>query len=152
MQTSYQVIVYWNDRDLQALSLQSPAIYYTILEWEWRDSRCNSLSGVAASIDLWNSTQDLDGFIGGWCSEVCEPVALMAAAFNIPFVSFGCTGNDLSNKVTYPTFSRSTGSWAQLATMMDVLTERMTWTTRIGIVTGTAHIMQVRVDRSPGLG
>ena len=48
-------------------------------------------------------------YIGGGCSVVCEPVALISAEFNLPHVSWGCTSEALSNKYNYPTFARSVG-------------------------------------------
>lgn len=51
-------------------------------------------------------TEDLDGIIGGGCSTVCVPVSLLAAAWGIPVISYGCLLSTLGDKDTYPTFAR----------------------------------------------
>ncbi len=79
------------------------------IEWIWRDSYCEPRRGMAMVIDMWVSVDHLDGIIGGMCSVVCQPVSLLAAAWNIPVVSPTCSSPTLSDKSTYPTFSRVDG-------------------------------------------
>ena len=127
-------------QDIASLNLLPAGI---TVEWSWLDTKCESLDGFTAAVSLWNNTDDLDAFIGAGCSTVCRPVALLAAALNLPFVSFGCTENVLSDKETYPTFSRTVGPWSFLAPVVDKLLEAMDWRTRIGIVSTYESIMIV---------
>ena len=48
------------------------------------DTSCNAKIGMKAIIKLKNELHGLDGIIGSQCSVVCEPVALLTAAWNIP--------------------------------------------------------------------
>ena len=74
---------------------------------------------------------------------VCEPVALLSAAWNLSYVSWvGCTSDTLSNKYNYPTFTRTVGTWVSLAPMFQQFTQYFDWG-RIGIVTTTENIMQL---------
>ena len=76
---------------------------------------------------------------------VCEPVSLLSAAWNIPYVSFGCTSDTLSSTYDYPTFSRVVGTWASLAPMFQQFAAYFNWD-RVGIVTTTENIMQLTAN------
>ena len=69
------------------------------------------MRGIKVTVDIWDSVDRLDGLIGGGCSVVCQPVALLAAAWNVPVVAWACASPPLSDKVTYPTFTRVMGPW-----------------------------------------
>ncbi len=97
------------------------------------------------AVELWSSFTDIDVILGDGCSVVCQPVGLLAAAWNIPVVSFGCTSDQLSNKEVYPTFTRAVGPWAALAPMFNKLADIYRWT-RIGIVTDTADLMRITAN------
>lgn len=51
----------------------------------------------------------MDAIIGADCSVACIPVALLAAAWGIPTLSYGCASYTLSNKQSFPTFTRTSG-------------------------------------------
>ena len=82
---------------------------------------CFPSLGVKMAVEAWMTSPDLDGIIGDTCSVVCQPVALLAAAWNIPMVSNLCTSGHLSNRTTYPTFTRSVGSQAQNSFILDAM-------------------------------
>ena len=116
------------------------------IDWKWRDTYCQPRQGLAVAVDLWSEFDgNLDAYIGGGCSVVCEPVALLSAAFNLPYISFGCTSDTLSNKYNYPTFTRSVGTWVSLAPMFDQMADKLEWK-RLGIVTTTENIMQLTAN------
>ena len=77
--------------------------------------------GVKMAVEAWMTSHDLDGIIGATCSVVCQPVALIAAAWNIPMVSNLCTSGYLSNRNIYPTFTRSVGTQIQNSFTLDAL-------------------------------
>lgn len=83
--------------------------------------------------------EHLDGLIGGGCSIVCQPVSLLAAAWGIPVVSYGCASDLLSDKDTYPTFSRSVGLYIHVAKTFLQLTEVFGWN-RVAIICNTADL------------
>ena len=66
-------------------------------------------------------------FIGPGCSVGCLPVGLLAAAWNIPIVSYGCTNDLLSDKVAYPTFSRTVGIALEKAFIIYELAKVFDW-------------------------
>ena len=70
--------------------------------------------GFKAAVEAWSESADLDGLVGPSCSVVCQPVGLLAASWNIPMVSFFCTSGPLSDKETYPTFTRTSPSMVAL--------------------------------------
>lgn len=69
------------------------------------DSKCDSRLGMSGTVAL-RMAEGLDVIIGDGCSRVCQPQALLSAAWNIPVVSFYCSSFALSDKSIYPTFSR----------------------------------------------
>ena len=105
------------------------------VSWSWQDTNCNGKTGVAAALSLY----PVHVFVGGGCSSVCEPVALLSAALEIPFISFGCSSAPLSDKGLYPTFSRLVGTWLSVGPMFRLFLERMDWY-RVAIVTSAEHI------------
>ena len=105
------------------------------LSWTWKDTNCNSKVGVTAALNLGT----VDVFIGGGCSTVCEPVSLLSAAFQIPFISIGCTSAELSNKKSFDHFYRVVGTWMTLGPMFEIFLKRMAWK-RVAIVTSTDRI------------
>ena len=116
------------------------------LTWDWRDTYCKPRRGLAMAVDLWTHFDTRpSAFIGGGCSVVCEPLALLTAAWNLPCVSFGCTSETLSNKYDYPTFTRSVGTWISLAPMFVKFVEAFGWT-RVAIVTTTAPVYQLTAN------
>ena len=62
------------------------------------------LSWFKAAVTIWQESEDLDGIIGPMCSSVCQDVALLTAAWNLPTISYTCGSDVFSNVVTYPTF------------------------------------------------
>ena len=105
------------------------------LSWTWNDTNCNSKVGVSAALNLGT----VDVFIGGGCSTVCEPVSLLSSAFQIPFISIGCTSAELSNKKSFDHFYRVVGTWMTLGPMFELFLKRMAWR-RVAIVTSTDRI------------
>ena len=98
------------------------------------------------AVSLWYETRSgVDAFIGGGCSVVCEPVALLSATWNVPFVSFGCTSDILSIKYNYPTFTRTVDTFVSLAPMFRKLAEYYSWDL-VGVVTTTENIMQLTAN------
>lgn len=115
------------------------------LDYVWRDTKCSAKDGLTAAMDIWSNLTDVDVFIGGGCSVVCEPVALVSAVWNLPHISWGCNSADLSDKSKYPTFSRTVGPWVSLAPMMGDLIGTFGWS-RAGILATTENIMQLTAN------
>ncbi len=115
------------------------------VEWIFRDSLCNAKTGMHNAVNMWSSVDDLDGIIGDGCSTVCQPVSLLAAAWGIPVVSWGCASPSLSNKHIYPTFSRTTGPFIYHGSVFNAIADRMNWT-RIGILTTPEDIWKLSAE------
>ena len=90
-------------------------------------------------MEVWLKATDLDAIIGGGCSVVCLPVSLLAAAWNIPAVSYGCTSGRLSDKETYPTFFRTVGIAIEKASVLYEICNEFNWK-RVGIITDNTDI------------
>ena len=88
--------------------------FYSAEEWWLSPTNvfCSrSKLGFKAAVDAWSEIADLDGLVVFTCSIVCQPVALLAAAWNIPIVSYLCSSSLLSDKEVYPTFTRTAVNW-----------------------------------------
>ena len=115
------------------------------LSYDWVDTKCEAYEGLTEAMHMWSDAADLDVFIGGGCSAVCEPVALVAAVWNMPHISWGCNSADLSDKHKYPSFSRTVGSWVSLAPVMADLLAIFSWN-RAGILATDENIMQLTAN------
>ena len=115
--------------------IRQEGIVKSEITWSWRDTNCNSNAGVVALLDL----LPVDVYIGGGCSNVCEPVAQLSTATGIPFVSFGCTSAALSDKSKYGMFRRVVGTWLMLGPLFRLFLMRMNWR-RVAIVASTERI------------
>ncbi len=115
------------------------------INWLLRDTYCEPKQGIAMAIDIWASVDVLDGIIGDGCSVVCQPVSLLAAAWGIPVISWGCTSASLSDKHIYPTFTRVAGTWLSLGPVFDNLASALNWS-RVGILTTPQDIFKLTAE------
>ena len=115
------------------------------IEWVLADPQCEPRRGMQVAVDIWNSVPDLDGFISDGCSVVCQPMSLLAAAWKIPVISWGCTSASLSDKTIYPTFTRVEGPWNNLGPVFDGLANMMGWD-RVGILTNPEDIFKLTAE------
>ena len=115
------------------------------IQWVWRDSYCEPRRGMRMAVDIVNSVEDLDGIIGCVCSVVSQPVALLAASWGIPMVSWASTSISLSDKTTYPTFSRTDGTWATIGSALREQAKLFNWD-RFGIISSPADIMKLTAN------
>ena len=81
---------------------------------------------MQVTVDMWSSVKDLDALLAA-CSVVCEPMSLLAAAWGIPVVSYTCTSPALSNKLTYPTFTRAIGTGVKFADLIEATMKSFNW-------------------------
>ncbi len=84
---------------------------------------------------MWDEVEDLDAIIGPPCSVSCEPTALLTAAWGIPQVSPACLSDVLTNKQTYPTFTRSVGPYSGNAPLYLSICKLFGWVNRVAIIT-----------------
>ena len=84
-------------------------------------------------IDVWRDNQDFDVIIGDACSTVCYPTSLLASAWNVPIISWGCTSEILSDKSAYPTFSRVFRPISDRVVIVKELVLMLGWK-RVGII------------------
>ena len=71
----------------------------------FHDTVCSESGAVGASVNLLR--QNVSVFIGPACSKSCVHAGFVAAAYNIPMVSYGCSTTTLSNTELYPNFFRT---------------------------------------------
>ena len=86
------------------------------LVFQWRDDQCEQSVGLPLVAEMAiGQHPGVDAFIGPGCSVICEPGGLLAAKWNVPMVSWGCTSSKLSSKEIYSTFARTTAPNADSA-------------------------------------
>ena len=105
----------------------------------WRDTQCHQLTGVIKLIDIWKREPDLDVIIGDACSVVCYPASLLASAWNIPIISWGCTQQSLSDKTTHPTFSRVSPSGEDKVMILTKIVIMFGWK-RVGLISDLSQL------------
>ena len=102
-----------------------------------KDSKCEARASLATLVDYYTiENPKVDVFIGPGCSVGCVPGAYIAAHWNIPMVSWGCTATVLSDKTLYPYFVRTTGTFAGLGGLLRAILAKFKWD-RIAIMSST---------------
>ena len=105
-----------------------------------KDSKCEAKSSLAILVDYYTvESPRVDVFIGPDCSVGCVPGAYIAAHWNIPMISFGCTASVLSDKTLYPYFVRTVGTYTGLGDLMRAILTHFNWD-RIGIMSSTETV------------
>ena len=116
------------------------------VELHWRDTQCDKSVGIIKVIDIWRNNQDLDVIIGDACSTVCYPASLLASAWNVPIISWGCTLQELSDKNTHPTFIRVIGNTLYKMKSVKELVMFFGWK-RVGIISETTNVFMEQSEQ-----
>ena len=80
------------------------------LRFTWADDQCSASGGLAALTRILEIKPDV--VVGPGCSAACESTGFLTAGLNIPQISWGCASALLSNKIAYPTFVRTAGTYS----------------------------------------
>ncbi|EDV21316.1 uncharacterized protein TRIADDRAFT_30655 [Trichoplax adhaerens] len=93
--------------------------------------------------NLWrNKQQPVRSFVGPACSVGCEPGGILAAAWNVPMISWGCASPSLSDKKKFATFTRTSGPYSAVGKLIQLLVKHYNWT-RVGLLTSLENAWQV---------
>ncbi|XP_074036399.1 guanylate cyclase 32E isoform X2 [Leptinotarsa decemlineata] len=79
---------------------------------------------VQKTADLW--TRNVSVYVGP--QETCEHEAFMAAAFNVPMISYFCTHSATSDKSKFPTFARTRPPDTQISKSVASVLTTFNWT------------------------
>ncbi|KAH8236103.1 hypothetical protein KR032_002606 [Drosophila birchii] len=82
------------------------------------------VASIRQTAALW--TQQVAAYIGP--QETCVHEGRMAAAFNLPMISYYCTHRDPSNKADFPTFARTRPPDTQISKSVVALLLAFNWT------------------------
>lgn len=82
------------------------------------------ISSIRQTASLWK--HEIYGYIGP--QETCNHEGRMAAAFNLPMISYFCTNYETSNKKDFPTFARTRPPDTQIAKSVASLLLTYNWT------------------------
>ena len=107
------------------------------MKFAWRDSGCSAEKGLAALGELLGGS--IDAVIGPGCSSACEVTNHLAAAQQIPQISWGCTAPSLSNKEKHGLFSRTVASDTSKGLALIALMRHSKWK-KIVILSSTEHL------------
>lgn len=109
------------------------------LTYTWKDSRCNTGATLRAMADIRANYPDIHAFIGPGCSVGCLPGGYLAGYWNSPMISFGCGESTLSDKLQYPTFIRTVGTYAQSGKFFVEIMKKYEWN-RVAIMFSTESV------------
>ncbi|XP_014210339.1 guanylate cyclase 32E [Copidosoma floridanum] len=79
---------------------------------------------ILMTADLW--TRNVSAYIGP--QETCVHEGRMAAAFNLPMISYYCTNRETSNKKEFPTFARTRPPDTQISKSVIAVLKAFNWT------------------------
>jgi guanylate cyclase, other len=94
------------------------------LEFIVSETYGEEISSIRQTAALWR--QDIYGYIGP--QETCNYEGRLAAAFNLPMISYFCTSQLTSNKKDFPTFARTRPPDTQIAKSVASLLLAFNWT------------------------
>ncbi|GAB0098027.1 Guanylate cyclase [Sergentomyia squamirostris] len=94
------------------------------LEFMVAETFGEEVSSIRQTAALW--TKQVAGYIGP--QETCVHEGRMAAAFNLPMISYFCTHRDTSNKKDFPTFARTRPPDTQISKSVLSLLLAYNWT------------------------
>ncbi|KAJ7376461.1 hypothetical protein OS493_034449 [Desmophyllum pertusum] len=109
------------------------------LTYDWRDSECDTGATLRSMADLHAEKPAIHAFIGPVCSVGCMPGGYLAAHWDNPMISYGCGESTLSDKLQYPTFVRTVGTYAQTGKFFLKIMEKYQWN-RVAILSSTESI------------
>ncbi|XP_014672101.1 PREDICTED: gamma-aminobutyric acid type B receptor subunit 1-like [Priapulus caudatus] len=99
----------------------------TRLRFVWSDTKCDETQGLARVVEFLTGDVRVDAFIGPGCDDVCQSAGLLAAHWNVPMVSWGCTSSALTAGDRYPTFARTVGTLTLAAPMVTAILKHWRW-------------------------
>ncbi len=70
------------------------------------DDQCSKVEATNAVVKQMLEHSDIRAFLGSGCSGSCMPGSQIAGAGEMPYISWGCSSNMLSDKASYPWFIR----------------------------------------------
>ncbi|XP_030571352.1 speract receptor isoform X2 [Drosophila novamexicana] len=94
------------------------------LEFVVAETYGDEVASIRQTAALW--TQQVAAYIGP--QETCVHEGRMAAAFNLPMISYYCTHRDPSNKIDFPTFARTRPPDTQISKSVVALLLAFNWT------------------------
>ncbi|XP_030371847.1 guanylate cyclase 32E isoform X2 [Scaptodrosophila lebanonensis] len=94
------------------------------LEFIVAETYGDEVASIRQTAALW--TQQVAAYIGP--QETCVHEGRMAAAFNLPMISYYCTHRDTSNKLDFPTFARTRPPDTQISKSVVSLLLAFNWT------------------------
>jgi len=106
-----------------------------------QDPACSGKGALKATTALLRD-HPIDAVIGPGCSTSCEVTALMTAEAQLPSISYGCTGVDLSNRETYPFFARTVSTMITAADLLLDMFKMYGWTST-SIIVGSTKVFSL---------
>ncbi|XP_048763359.2 receptor-type guanylate cyclase Gyc76C-like [Ostrea edulis] len=108
----------------------------------WGDTRGDTLTGVRLLTDQWR--QGVVAFFG--LEDSCSVEARVAAAWNLPLISYKCADDDVSIKSKYPTFARTYPPVTQVTKSLVALLLHFNWR-KFTMVVGSSHKQQTIAEK-----
>ena len=71
------------------------------------DDQCSGVQAIETVVTQFLEHDDINAVFGSGCSGSCMPGSQVAGASRTPYISWGCSSNQLSNKKDYPYFIRT---------------------------------------------
>ncbi|XP_034230104.1 receptor-type guanylate cyclase Gyc76C [Thrips palmi] len=93
------------------------------------------VTSILETAALW--TRNVSAFIGP--QETCVHEAKLAAAFNLPMISYYCTNYETSDKKEYPTFARTRPADTQISKSVAAVCREFNWT-HVSFVSQADHV------------
>lgn len=108
----------------------------------WGDTHGDTLAAVKLLTDQWK--QGVVAFFG--LEDSCSVEARVAAAWNLPLISYKCADDDVSIKSKYPTFARTYPPVVQVTKSLVALLLHFKWM-KFTMIVGSSHKQRTIADK-----
>ncbi|XP_033751446.1 receptor-type guanylate cyclase Gyc76C-like [Pecten maximus] len=108
----------------------------------WKDTKASTLLGTKLLTHLWR-----DGAVAFFgLEDSCNVEARVAAAWDLPMLSYKCADYDVSDKKKYPTFARTFPPATQVTRSIISILLHFKWS-RFSLIVGSSHKQQTIAEK-----
>ncbi|PFX31871.1 Atrial natriuretic peptide receptor 1 [Stylophora pistillata] len=112
-------------------TINNSSTFNFTISYRLNDTRCSELVAIEAMTE--HKNRGVQVFIGPGNETYCATSARVAAAWNLPIISYFCNEDVVSDKSLYPTFARTRPPNSQLSKSILAVLRKFSWA-RVAII------------------
>ena len=97
------------------------------IQLQFEDGGCDPTISTTNVIEGLAAVPNSLGLVGPGCTVATQPAAIIASYNGLPTISYAASGDDLNNKATYPTFTRTAPDVASTLSAVVPVLQQWSW-------------------------